>query len=134
MNNEKSSLSISQDLQIMSPKKEDAYPIPDSDWNYLQAKVSKIASPDLIYHTIGSILFGVAGSAFIALLTLPEEIEIIGKLFYILWAIFATAFICGGLCFFFSYHKRKYITCSKEDVLDEMNRLVKKYRSRINNS
>jgi len=65
---------------------------------------------------------------------LPKEIEkIVNYSPSILWAIFSTTFICGSLSLFFSYQKRKNITCSKEDVIEEMDRLIKKYDVGIDN-
>ena len=61
---------MSQDYEIAQPKKKMAYPILVEEWDFLIGKIESISDDENIYHTIGSIFLGVAGSALIAALTL----------------------------------------------------------------
>jgi uncharacterized protein HemX len=43
------------------------------------------------------------------------------------WAIFLATLVCGVLSLYFGLQQRKVVTNSKDDVLDEMKRLERKY-------
>lgn len=127
--NDKPSIRISHDLEVKEPKQEGAYPIPDSDWKYLRNKVLRIEVPPLFFLTIGSILLGVAGSGVVAICSLTNDIiKIEPNLNTKLWAIVATSSISGILSLIFAYLRRRNISCSKDDVVAEMDHLTEKYK------
>ena len=119
---------ISYKYEVVPLKKERGYLIPISDWEYLKKRVKLIKSVDSIFHTIGSILLGVAGSAFLAALTLPKAITHVGSsTILVCWAVFGVTLTSGLLSLHFASQQRKVVTCSKDGVLDEMDRLEHKY-------
>jgi hypothetical protein len=127
MSNDKTPFSISHDLEIIPPKKEKGYIIPKSDWDFLRSKIDRIHSGDLLYHTIGAISLGISGSAFIAWLTLPQEIAKICQTPFLLLIISGFTLFIGALSLFFAYQKRVLVASSKSDVLEEMDRLKNRY-------
>jgi hypothetical protein len=95
----------------------------------LKKKVEHIKLSEPIFHTVGSVLLGVAGTALFAALTLPEAMTQVGSYntHLVCWAIFLTTLISGVLSLYFGHQQRKVVTNSKDDVLDEMKRLEHKY-------
>jgi hypothetical protein len=129
MTNEKP-FSISHDLEIIPPKKEKVYLIPQSDWTFLRSKIDRIHSGDLFYHTIGSISLGISGSALIAWFTIPNNITNIYQTSLLLLTIFFFTLFIGALSLLFAYQKRVIVASSKSDVLEEMDRLKNRYEKK----
>ncbi|TLD52174.1 hypothetical protein EYY28_14120, partial [Escherichia coli] len=94
---------MSQDYEIAQPKKKMAYPILVEEWDFLIGKIESISDDENIYHTIGSIFLGVAGSALIAALTLdlPSDDGYMPRQILISWYVFWASLICGVLSMFF---------------------------------
>ena len=69
------SFKMSQDYEVVPPQKKRAYPILIEEWEHLKKKIHCISDNANLYHTIGSALIGVAGSAFVVALTFgqPED-------------------------------------------------------------
>jgi hypothetical protein len=127
MTNNKLPFIFSHDLEIMPPKKEKAYLITKSDWEFLRNKINKIHSGDLLYHTIGSIFLGIAGSALLIIFTLPKDIDKLGYSPALIWVIFIAGLIIGLLSLYFAHQKRKLVAVSKEDIIEELDRLKARY-------
>jgi len=106
------------------------YPIPIEEWNHLKEKISSIRDRANIYHTIGSVLLGVAGSACLAALTMegsttPDKTAPLSS--WIAWSIFIGALCCGGLALFFGKEQRKVQTAAASDVVAQMELIEKRY-------
>ena len=124
--NKKPSFRIAHDVEVVRPSRENAFPIPVSDWNFLKDKIQKLAAPQAIFNSIGSGLLGVAASALVASLTLPENTSV--KILIISWSVFAVSLICGVLCLVFDHHNTKdFSTVHKQHILDEMSRIENKF-------
>ncbi|MBI1924438.1 hypothetical protein HYR99_09320 [Candidatus Poribacteria bacterium] len=123
MNEQSSSwIPVSQKYKMLIPVEEDAYMIPISDWNNLHEKIKRIDSTTgLLFHTIGSVLLGVAGSALVGALTSQNQIPC--------WAIFAVSLISGLLSLYFASQQRKLDIYSKDDILKEIHRIERRYRT-----
>ena len=131
MENE-SSFKMSQDYELMAPKKKKAYPILIEEWQHLKEKIQRIKDDANLYHTIGSILLGVAGSSLLAALTLDfpsSESASIPMPIIISWFMFFTSFICGCLSIFFGRKQRKVQSTSCEEVIEHMELIEKRYES-----
>lgn len=117
-----SPIQFAQKYNILTPVEENAYMIPISDWNRLQEKIKQIDSTaGLLFHTIGSVLLGVAGSALVGALTSQNQIPC--------WAIFAVSLISGLLSLYFASQQRQLDIYSKDDVLKEIHRIEQRYRT-----
>ena len=125
-----STFKMSQDYELVAPQKKRAYPILVEEWLHLKARISAITDDANLYHTIGSILLGVAGSAFVVALTLPVPKSEQGEMtipLIIAWFICATALICGGLFMFFGGKQREIQSSSTQDVIQQMELIEKRY-------
>lgn len=128
MNTVSTSLSISQEYEIAGICKERAYPIPVSEWIYLKNKINKICSPKLLYHTLGSIFLSISGSAILVITTLPKpDSKVPSDVIIWILAIFIVTLIVGLFALHFSSLQKKETLASKEDVLEEMERLAQRY-------
>jgi hypothetical protein len=124
------SFKMSQDYELVAPQKKRAYPILVEEWLHLKDKISAITDDANLYHTIGSILLGVAGSALVAALTLDlpnSELGTTAMPLIIAWFIFATAIICGALSLWFGWKQREIQSSSTQDVLQQMELIEKRY-------
>ena len=120
---------VSQDFQVRPPISEQGFMVTDSDWAYLKKKVSNIGSGGVGYHTFGSVALGVAGSAFVGALTVTKSNSLLGYPSNLLcWLVFFLFGICGYMAFHFAKTQRKADGRSKEDAMEEMNRIEKKCR------
>jgi len=122
---------MSQDYELIPPKKRRAYPILVEEWNYLKEKIRKIRDNANFYQTIGSVLLGVAGSALVTALTLdlpkPEGSNATPLPILIAWFAFVTALICGGLALYFGKAQRDVQTSSAKEVIEHMELIEKRY-------
>ena len=124
---------MSQNYEVMPPQKKSAYPILIEDWEHLKSRIRKISDNANFYHTIGSILLGVAGSALIAALTLniPEVVE--GEMpleLLVAWFIFASAVASGLLSLHLGGSQRKVQSANVEDVVELMEFIENKYETK----
>ncbi|MGS0118368.1 hypothetical protein ACUOJD_28835, partial [Escherichia coli] len=100
---------MSHHYEIAQPKKKMPYPILVQDWDFLIRKIQSISYVENIYHTIGSIFLGVAGSALIAALSLdlPSDDGYMPRQILISWYVFWASLICGLLAMFFGRKNKK---------------------------
>ena len=120
-------LPISQDLEVRPPVSEQGFTVTDSDWSYLRKKISQISGGEIGYHTAGSVAFGIAGSAFIGAITLPENTKLYDIQSSLLcWGIVFLFSICGFMAFFFSRKQRQLTAQTIDDAIEEMNRIEKR--------
>jgi hypothetical protein len=124
------SFKMSQDYELIAPQKKRAYPILVEEWLHLKDKISAITDDANLYHTIGSILLGVAGSALVAALTLDlpkSEQGTMAMPLIIAWFICVTTVICGGLSLLFGGKQREIQSSSTQDVIQQMELIEKRY-------
>ncbi len=129
MEKNNSSFNISQDYEILPPKKDKAYPIPKVEWEYLKERINKIGDNFNIYHTAGAILLGFSGSAFINLFTNDfhsREGEMSSKVIICL-SIAILTLIIGGMSFFFGRQQKKAQSVSSGDIIKQMDVIEKRY-------
>ena len=120
-------LPISQDLEVRPPVSEQGFTVTDSDWSYLRKKISQISTGEIGYHTAGSVCLGIAGSAFVAALTLPENTIIYGtRSSLVCWGVVILFGICGVMAYIFSQGQRKLTVRTKDGVMEEMERIEKR--------
>lgn len=123
---------ISQDYEIVPLQKKRAYLILVEEWEYLKSKIRQVHDNANLYHTIGSVLLGISGSALVAALTLrvPSDIEVrIAIETQVAWLIFIATLICGCLSLYFGKSQRKIQNANTEDIINHMRLIEKRYES-----
>ena len=124
MTEQRASFKVSRDYEVVRPGTEKAYMVPISEWDNLRKKVDRMESGGSMFHTIGAVLLGIAGTALVGALTLPEAAVQSGVPTRLsCWALFAVTLICGLLSLCFVWRQRKTLANSKEDFLSEMDRI-----------
>ncbi len=124
-------IKMSQDFELIQPKKKMAYPIPIEEWDHIKLKIKNISDNANLYHTIGSILLGVSGSAFVAALTINVPINANSEpnnTIIIAWFVFISAAVCGILSLHFGKSQRLVQNSNTEDVIEQMELIEKRYK------
>ncbi len=122
-------LSMKQELELTVPAKGRGFAIPDSEWEFLRQRVRKIQGPATVFQTVASAALGVAGSAFVAAVTLPHDVmvsEVPARL--LCWGLTLLFGAVGVLSLVFSSRQKQVVACSREDVLEEMDRIEQRVR------
>lgn len=108
---------FSQDYELIPPQKQRSYPISTTEWGLIKKKIGEVKDSANFWHTLGSILIGVAISTLIAALINDFKTE---KLLWTCWTAFFVTGIGGALSFYFGKVQRQTQNKSKEDVIDFM--------------
>ena len=125
-----SSFKISQDFELILPKTKRAYPISLEEWSYLKKQIGTIHDDANLYHTIGSALLGMAGSALIAALTLDLPAGKEGQTAMpIIIFFFISSLVCGGLSLFFGHKQRLVLKVSASKVIQQMDLIEQRYET-----
>lgn len=130
MQNNQSSFNISQDFEIVPPKKGKAYPIPQTEWEYLKERISKIGDVINFYHTAGAIILGFSGSAFINFLTsdFPKSQDGSYSTRYVIClAIAISTLVIGAMALCFGKKQRDLQIVKSEDVIKQMQVIEDRY-------
>lgn len=122
---EKPELTMSQQFRITQPDEQDAIFVPRSDWERIKKKCGRIKAGGSVFGSIGFIFSGIAGTALVTALTLPQALE---SSRVICWVAFAISIVVATLSLYFSHIQSKELITSKDDVLEEMEYLEKKYK------
>jgi hypothetical protein len=123
MNNEKPPIKVSREFELVSPGGEKAFGMPISEWGFLKRKIKRMKSPDNLFLVIATIFLGVSGSnGYLIKFTKIEE-----TLKDNLLISFFVTLLIGILCLLFHFLRGKEVACSKEDILDDMDRIEKTY-------
>jgi hypothetical protein len=135
MENNNFSFNISQDYEILPPKKDKACPIPKIEWEYLKERIRKIGNIFNIYHASGAILLGFSGSAFINLFTndFPIENNDMSAKFITCLAIAILTLIIGGMSFYFGKQQKKVQSVASDDIITQMEIIEKRYEESDSN-
>lgn len=74
---EATTFQVAHPYEVLTPKSDQAYPIPCREWDLLKSKVEQIRPEPWWAHTSGSLLLGMSASCLITLISgqfdLPEE-------------------------------------------------------------
>ncbi len=127
---EDSAFKLSQDYELVLPQKKRAYPILVEEWEHLKTRISNISDEANIYYTIGSVLLGIAGSAFITALTFNEPVGKNGHMpFAILvaWSVCVGCTFCGCLTFYFGTRQKAIQHATASDVIQQMSLIERRY-------
>lgn len=127
---EESSFKISQDYEMVSLRTQRAYPILIEEWQHLKGKIRLIHDDANFYHTIGSLLLGVAGSALLTALTLEipkSQGTTMPMPIVISWFAFIATAACGSLSLYFAKTQRSVQRSNAAEVISHMELIEKRY-------
>ena len=142
---EPSVFTTSRKYTILQPVEQAAFFLPVEEWNDLKEKVSQIEDDANLWHTIGGVLVGIAGSAFFGAIafnwTPPKDcltqrmangacsVQEVANYTpaYLCWGLFAATGLSGALSFFFGSRQVSAQQADKRGVLSDMERILKRY-------
>ena len=124
---EQTNFQLSQDLVILPPKRDQAYPIPCEEWALIKSKISRHTSEPWFFHTIGSILLGAALSTLTSILTGTFQLPTQQRALDIAWSVFAVTGITGLACLLFAHKERSVRREQARDVVTHMDLIEKRY-------
>ncbi len=121
--NNQPNFSVNQNLEIILPKKEKAYPISKDKWMAIKEKIRRIGNPTNLYQSFAFLFFGISGSAFISLFVanFPNNKDGPVSAIFVGFIIFTIATLgFGFLLLHFSKRDQKNRNVTVDDIIEEM--------------
>lgn len=118
-NNQKIHTVSNGELELLSPVRQIAINIPVKKWNKIKERIEKINCESSKFSTAASVMWGIAGSSFIAIF--PFVFPLNKILLIITIAIFIISLISGILLTISAKHEKNIQSITKKNVLDFMN-------------
>lgn len=120
---------ITQDLQIRRLKQESAFPIRITDWTRLKRLIETFSTERRLYHDLLSLMIGVFISSVFSLITFYCTKTIPNWAFITTWTTSITSLLLSILLFYQDSQQKKNSTSTKENILDEMDRIEELFDS-----
>lgn len=127
---EKNSYKVTQDLEIMPPKKVKGYPISMGEWNYIKNQIKSIGEHLNIFQTIGAVLIGFSGSAFLSIITMDFARDPGGTVstkFVVCFSVAVGALIIGLILFLFGRQQKKDKSTKAANVVSYMETIENRF-------
>ena len=118
---------MSQDLVILPPKQDRAYPIPREEWAHLKKSISKLRSEPWLFQNVGSLLLGVSLTAFLSILLGTFQLPAQQRAQDIAWSVFAVTGLCGILSWVYANKERNVRRELATDIVAQMELIEKRY-------
>jgi hypothetical protein len=121
-----SNLKLSQGLEVLRPKADQAFPIPCNEWDVLKEKIQALTTEPWFFHFSGSTLIGAALATLIAILTgsvapTPDRSIVIA------WAVTVVCGLVGTVCLIFANAERKAHKTKAADVSTQMKLIEQRF-------
>ncbi len=116
-------LQVSQDLLIVPPKRDRAYPIPCEEWELLKRKISRLGREPWLFQNVGSLLLGTSLSAFVSSLTGTFDLPAL----YIAWSASFVTLVCGILSWVCAVKEIHVHRERATDLVERMETIEKRY-------
>lgn len=114
---DKASITISRNSNLVLAKQPDYIGVSKTDWTRLKRKIKCCKSKTDWWMNVGFTLFGIAGSAFLSLLTLPIDSNSTWVSPTLICIIISSLMI-GVLCVFADYREKSFSASNINDVND----------------
>lgn len=119
------SVSLSQGFEVLAPKGGRAFPILCSEWDSIRDQVQALEVEPWGFQNIGSILLGVAGGAFIGLVS--GSISHAGNYIVITWAVLVTSALAGGFALYFAKKEKGIHRTKAENITQQMRMIEERF-------
>lgn len=134
---EESNFKVSQDYEIVPPQKKRAYLILVEEWDYIKGQVSALKDNTNFWHTLGSVLLGIAGSGLLSAITLdipvPEGDKRMPMPILISWGAFVVTGLTGCLCMYFAKAQQKVDAQTAGNAVAQMELIEKRFQAEDRN-
>lgn len=125
-----SAFRMAQDLNVLTPRSDKAYPIPCKEWEHIKSRVEKLTDEPFMFQTIGGALIGVAFSTITSLLTGSVTGADPVRAAITAWAITIGSAIAGVLCLVFAMKERGSRRDKATDIVAQMDLIEERFMPR----
>ncbi|MDF9826221.1 putative membrane protein [Ereboglobus sp. PH5-10] len=110
---------VSQSMELLTPRKSQAYPIQKEEWNYIKEHINSCKCVFAIYNSIGFLLLGGGASGILSIISNPSCA--------LYWIITVCCFICGLLCLHFSKLSNQTKNENIDNIIEYMEIIEERY-------
>lgn len=124
-------LTHNQKFTVMTPEDDLTYSLPIREWDAVKTKIKRIGPEVDNIHSTGMSLIGMAFTALVAAI-IEHKANITGIhhafVLVALWAAMATTMICGAVCVYFGYARRKMSQIYAANIVEEMDSIAQRFK------
>ena len=125
----KSSIKMSQGLDVLKPKIGQAFPIPCIEWDVIKENIESVTTEPWLFHTMGSLLLGGCLATAISVLIGAVSTNVYPMAVVVAWAIVAVCGLTGIACLFFAHKERHVHRDKAQNVLTQMRLIELRFES-----
>ncbi len=117
-------IKVSQGLEVLRPKSDQAYPVPCNEWDVLRQQIEQLTTDPWLFQNAGSLLLGAAVATVISIWTgavVPSPAA--PNATVIAWAVFAVCILTGAAAIYFA-HKERGVHRSKAAMVVTQMKLI----------
>ncbi len=122
-----SNFTMSQGLEVLSPKDDKALPIPCNEWDILKGKIRNLTTEPWLFQTAGSTLIGASLATAISVWTGATSATSIPNAIVIAWAVTVVCLLVGLVCLFFAHMERGVHRTKASDVVTQMDLIEQRF-------
>jgi uncharacterized protein YacL len=123
----KTPLKVSHDYALLTPKRDQAFPIPCNEWDVVRTQIEHLAMEPWLFHTLGSLLIGAALATVISIWTGAISTATVSNAIVIAWAVVAACLLIGLACLYFAHKERKVHRSNASNVVTQMRLIEQRF-------
>jgi len=121
-------IKVSQGIEILRPKSDQAYPVPCNEWDVLRNQIEELTTDPWLFQNSGALLLGAAVATVISIwtgavapsLATPNAVVIA-------WAVSAVCCLTGSACIYFAYKERSVHRSKASMVVTQMKLIERRF-------
>lgn len=122
-----SDVTLSRDLSVKIPRKQDAYAIPTTDWDRLKEKIRTCGRGGRDSENKAYAAFGISGSALLSLISISNSASVAQWIYTAHWVVLVSSFIVGIVFNVFSRKEDAAFKRSLDEIISDMQYIQDSY-------
>jgi len=122
-------LKLSQGLEVLKPKRDQALPIPCNEWDELRKQIQLLDAEPWLYFNVGSNLLGASLATLISIIL--GAISTTERVLAIAWAVVATTGFVGLACWHIAAKERNLHRSKAAHVLTLMDSIERRFERQV---
>jgi tellurite resistance protein len=121
-------IKLSQGLEVLRPKSDQAYPVPCNEWDVLRQQIEQLTTDPWFFQNAGFLLLGAAVATLISIWTgavVPSESKPDATV--IAWALAAVCGFTGAAAIYFAHKERKVHRSKASMVVTQMKLIEQRF-------
>lgn len=123
----KTTLKVSQDYEVLTPKFDKAFFIPCDEWDIWKSQIDELTMEPWLFHTLGSLLLGASLATAISIWTGAISTSSIANAVVIAWSVVAVCGLTGLACMYFANKERRVHRSKAQYVINQMKLIEKRF-------